>query len=35
VHYLGQWYSPGGLLSKEQVASELTDLYLAGLTARP
>jgi AcrR family transcriptional regulator len=35
VHYLGQWYSPGGPLSKEQVASELTDLYLAGLTARP
>jgi AcrR family transcriptional regulator len=35
VHYLGQWYSPGGPLSKEQVASELTDLYLAGLTAKP
>jgi AcrR family transcriptional regulator len=35
VHYLGQWYSPGGALSKEQVASELTDLYLAGLTAKP
>lgn len=34
-HYLAQWYSPGGALSKEQVASELTDLYLAGLTARP
>jgi len=32
VHYLGQWYSPGGPLSKQQVASELTDLYLAGLT---
>jgi AcrR family transcriptional regulator len=35
VHYLGQWYSPGGPLSKQQVASELTDLYLAGLTAKP
>jgi AcrR family transcriptional regulator len=35
VHYLGQWYSPGGPLSKEQVGSELTDLYLAGLTAKP
>jgi AcrR family transcriptional regulator len=34
VHYLGQWYSPGGPLSKEQVATELTDLYLAGLTAK-
>jgi len=33
VHYLGQWYSPNGSLSKEQVARELTDLYLAGLTA--
>jgi AcrR family transcriptional regulator len=33
-HYLAQWYSPGGALSKEQVAGELTDLYLAGLTAR-
>lgn len=33
-HYLAQWYSPGGSLSKEQVASELTDLYLAGLTSR-
>jgi AcrR family transcriptional regulator len=34
VHYLAQWYSPGGSLSKEQVASELTDLYLAGLIPR-
>jgi AcrR family transcriptional regulator len=33
-HYLAQWYSPGGALSKQQVASELTDLYLAGLTSR-
>jgi AcrR family transcriptional regulator len=32
-HYLAQWYSPGGPLSKQQVAGELTDLYLAGLTA--
>jgi AcrR family transcriptional regulator len=31
AHYLSQWYSPGGRLSKEQVAGELTDLYLAGL----
>lgn len=30
-HYLAQWYSPGGPLSKEQVASEITDLYLAGI----
>jgi AcrR family transcriptional regulator len=33
VHYLAQWYSPDGPLSKQQVASELTDLYLAGLLA--
>lgn len=33
VHYLAQWYSPGGTLTKQQVASELTDLYLAGLLA--
>ena len=33
VHYLAQWYSPGGALTKEQVATELTDLYLAGLLA--
>jgi AcrR family transcriptional regulator len=31
VHYLAQWYSPGGSLTKQQVAGELTDLYLAGL----
>jgi AcrR family transcriptional regulator len=31
VHYLGQWYSSAGPLSKEKVASELTELYLAGL----
>lgn len=30
-HYLGQWYSAGGPESKELVASQLTDLYLAGL----
>ena len=36
VHYLAQWYSPGGSLTKQQVATELTDLYLAGLlTPRP
>jgi AcrR family transcriptional regulator len=33
VHYLAQWYSPGGALTKQQVAGELTDLYLAGLLA--
>jgi AcrR family transcriptional regulator len=33
-HYLAQWYSPGGRLSKQQVASQLTELYLAGLTAK-
>jgi AcrR family transcriptional regulator len=33
-HYLAQWYSPGGPLSKEQVASEITDLYLAGIRPR-
>jgi AcrR family transcriptional regulator len=32
VHYLAQWYSPGGALSKHQVATEITDLYLASLT---
>jgi AcrR family transcriptional regulator len=32
VHYLAQWYSPGGPLSREQVATEITDLYLASLT---
>jgi AcrR family transcriptional regulator len=33
-HYLAQWYSPGGPLSKEQVAGEITDLYLAGIRPR-
>ncbi|MEO8906783.1 MAG: TetR/AcrR family transcriptional regulator [Microbacteriaceae bacterium] len=33
VHYLAQWYSPAGALSKDQVARQLTELYLAGLTA--
>jgi AcrR family transcriptional regulator len=31
VHYLAQWYSPGGALSPYQVATEITDLYLASL----
>jgi AcrR family transcriptional regulator len=31
VHYLAQWYSPGGALSKHQVATEITDLYLASI----
>ena len=30
-HYLAQWYSPGGAHSRERVASELTELYLAAL----
>jgi AcrR family transcriptional regulator len=30
-HYLSQWYSPGGAETKEQVAGQLTELYLAGL----
>jgi AcrR family transcriptional regulator len=30
-HYLAQWYSPAGAEPKEQVASQLTELYLAGL----
>ena len=33
VHYLGQWYSPKGAQTKEQVASELTELYLTGIAA--
>jgi AcrR family transcriptional regulator len=33
VHYLAQWYSPGGPLSKHQVATEITDLYLASVLA--
>ena len=34
-HYLGQWYSPKGAQTKERVASELTELYLTGIAARP
>lgn len=34
AHYLSHWYSPGGALTKQQVARELTDLYLAGLRGR-
>lgn len=30
-HYLAYWYSPDGSLSKEEVAAQLTELYLAGL----
>lgn len=30
-HYLSNWYSPQGSLTKEQVAGQLTELYLAGL----
>jgi AcrR family transcriptional regulator len=35
VHYLAQWYSPGGPLSKQQVATEITDLYLASVVPPP
>jgi AcrR family transcriptional regulator len=31
VHYLAQWYSPDGPLSPQQVATEITHLYLASL----
>lgn len=31
VHYLSQWYSPSGPESKQLVAAQLTDLFLAGL----
>ncbi|MBO0897730.1 MULTISPECIES: TetR/AcrR family transcriptional regulator [Arthrobacter] len=30
-HYLSYWYQPDGPLTKQQVAKQLTDLYLAGL----
>ena len=33
-HYLSYWYSPGGAISREAVAAQLTDLYLAGLQAK-
>ncbi|KAD3436368.1 TetR family transcriptional regulator [Arthrobacter yangruifuii] len=32
-HYLSYWYSPGGTISREQAAAQLTALYLAGLQA--
>jgi AcrR family transcriptional regulator len=35
VHYLGQWYSPSGAQTKEQVATEITELYLRGIAATP
>ena len=35
VHYLPTWYSPDGPETKEQVAAQLTDLFLAGIAARP
>jgi AcrR family transcriptional regulator len=35
VHYLSQWYSSRGPHSKEKVASELTDLFLASLRPVP
>ncbi|HEY4267101.1 MAG TPA: TetR/AcrR family transcriptional regulator [Galbitalea sp.] len=34
VHYLGQWYSPAGAQSKHQVAAEITQLYLTGISVR-
>jgi AcrR family transcriptional regulator len=33
VHYLGQWYSPSGAQTKEQLAAEITELYLTGIAA--
>ena len=30
-HYLSFWYQPSGPLTKEQVAKQITDLYLTGL----
>ncbi|MCC9203533.1 TetR/AcrR family transcriptional regulator [Arthrobacter sp. zg-Y769] len=33
-HYLSYWYSPGGAISREQAAAQLTELYLAGLQAK-
>ncbi|UWX96231.1 TetR/AcrR family transcriptional regulator [Arthrobacter zhaoxinii] len=33
-HYLSYWYSPGGSISREQAAAQLTELYLAGLQAK-
>ncbi|MDC7123548.1 TetR/AcrR family transcriptional regulator [Cellulomonas fimi] len=35
VHYLPTWFSPDGPETKEQVAAQLTDLFLAGIAARP
>ncbi|WAP52797.1 TetR/AcrR family transcriptional regulator [Arthrobacter sp. ATA002] len=34
-HYLSYWYQPSGPLTKQQVATQLTDLYLAGLRPAP
>lgn len=31
VHYLSHWYSPGGPESAAEVATQITDLYLAGI----
>lgn len=30
-HYLSHWYSPDGGLTKQQLASQIAELYLAGL----
>ncbi|QHT55112.1 TetR/AcrR family transcriptional regulator [Cellulomonas sp. H30R-01] len=35
VHYLPTWFSPDGPETKEQVAAQLTELFLAGIAARP
>ena len=35
VHYLPTWFSPDGPDTKEQVAAQLTELFLAGIAARP
>ncbi|MET4061094.1 AcrR family transcriptional regulator [Arthrobacter sp. UYP6] len=34
-HYLSFWYQPHGTLTRQQVATQLTDLYLAGLRPAP
>ncbi|AEE46769.1 TetR/AcrR family transcriptional regulator [Cellulomonas fimi] len=35
VHYLPTWFSPEGPETKEQVAAQLTELFLTGIAAGP
>lgn len=35
VHYLPTWFSPDGPETKEQVAAQLTELFLTGIAAGP